>query len=167
MANSREQATSRRKIEKIILHCSATREGQDIGINTIRQWHLARGWKDVGYHWVVKIDGTAQAGRPESSVGSHTKDHNATSIGICYVGGVMQDGKTAKDTMTKAQEYTVMKLINDIRARYGWVPVHGHNEFANKACPSFVVAEKYPDLNNKPTTTPKPKKNAVSRNELG
>lgn len=152
MANSRKPQAAGRRIEKVILHCSATRKGLDIGVNTIRQWHLARGWKDVGYHWVIKIDGTLQAGRDESVAGSHTQNHNANSIGICYVGGMDPNGNKAMDTMTKAQEYTLMKLIGEIRERHGWVTVHGHNEFANKACPSFTVSAKYVGIN----TNPKP-----------
>lgn len=137
-----------RDITEIILHCSATREGQDISTNTIRKWHVdGRGWRDIGYHFVVLLDGTVEAGRPIEMSGAHTKGRNKTTIGICYIGGVEKDGKTAKDTMNHGQEKATLNLIAVLRAIYGDVPVSGHNKYAAKACPSFEVDEKWPDLN--------------------
>jgi len=81
-------------INKLIVHCSATREGQDITVDTIRDWHLKRGWSDIGYHYVVKLDGTIETGRSVELMGAHVKGHNKDSIGICYIGGVEADGKT-------------------------------------------------------------------------
>jgi N-acetylmuramoyl-L-alanine amidase len=82
-----------RNIEKIIVHCAATREGQHIKTDTIRNWHLKRGWSDIGYHYVIELDGTIGIGRPIERSGAHTKGLNSNSIGVCYVGGVETDGK--------------------------------------------------------------------------
>ena len=89
-----------RSITEIIIHCSATAEGRDFGVADIRRWHKAQGWTDVGYHYVVRLDGTVQEGRALSEPGAHCKGHNAHSIGICYVGGLAADGRTPKDTRT-------------------------------------------------------------------
>lgn len=136
-----------RSLDKIILHCSATREGQDISADTIRKWHVeGNGWKDIGYHWVIRLDGTLEKGRPMGVSGAHTKGHNKNSVGICYIGGVEADGKTPKDTMTDAQQRTFIRLVEEIRFLHGHIPLYGHNEFSSKACPSFKVQEKFPDL---------------------
>ena len=132
-----------RPLDKIILHCSATREGQHITVETMRQWHLKRGWKDIGYHYVIYIDGSVHKGRPIEQVGAHTKGQNTGSIGICYVGGVEKDGKTPKDTLNELQETAMVNLIKALREEYGDMTLHGHNEYAAKACPSFKVYEKF------------------------
>ena len=129
-----------RKINDIILHCSATQEGQDIDISTIRRWHVAcNGWKDVGYHYCIKLDGTVQEGRPESQVGAHCSGHNANSIGICYIGGCAKDGRTPKDTRTPEQKIALYELIDDLLMLYPTAEIHCHYEYANKACPSFKL----------------------------
>ena len=132
-----------RPLDKIILHCSATREGQHITVETMRQWHLKRGWKDIGYHYVIYIDGSVHKGRPIEQVGAHTSGQNTGSIGICYVGGVEKDGKTPKDTLNELQETAMVNLIKALREEYGDMTLHGHNEYAAKACPSFKVYEKF------------------------
>ena len=88
-----------RYISEIIIHCSATKEGLDFNVNDLRRWHKAQGWKDVGYHFVITLDGTIEQGRALEEIGSHTKGHNAHSIGICYIGGLDKNGKP-KDTRT-------------------------------------------------------------------
>ena len=125
-----------RAIHKIIIHCTATREGDDISVDTIRKWHLARGWSDCGYHYVIDIKGNINAGRPIELMGSHTRGENKYSIGIAYVGGVEADGKTPKDTRTKAQKDSIIRLVKKLKGCYPDVTIHGHNEFSNKACPS-------------------------------
>ena len=90
-----------RAIHKIIIHCTATREGDDISVDTIRRWHLARGWSDVGYHYVIDIKGNINAGRPIELMGAHCKGQNKYSIGVAYVGGVEADGKTPKGFLDK------------------------------------------------------------------
>jgi N-acetylmuramoyl-L-alanine amidase len=132
-----------RAVHRIILHCSATPEDKHYDVATIRKWHLKRGWKDIGYHFVIYLDGSVHAGRPISQVGAHTKGHNSDTIGICYIGGVEANGKTPKDTMTDLQEIALINLIDALRKKYGKLGLHGHNEYAAKACPSFKVYEKY------------------------
>lgn len=129
-----------RKINKIILHCSATKEGQKFTVKDIDAWHKQRGFKGVGYHYVILLDGTVEPGRPESEVGAHTLGQNANSIGICYIGGLDASGKP-KDTRTDPQREALIKLVKELKAKYPGATVHGHNEFANKACPSFNVKD--------------------------
>lgn len=129
-----------RPVTKIILHCSATPEGVPFTVDDIRRWHKAQGWRDVGYHHIVRIDGSVECGRPETMAGAHTKGHNEDSIGVCYIGGVAKDGKTPKDTRTDAQKASLIRLVRELKSRYPAATIHGHNEFAAKACPSFDVA---------------------------
>lgn len=133
-----------RKIDKIIIHCAATPEGKDFTVEQIRSWHVkGRGWRDIGYHYVIYRDGSVHNGRPVEQAGAHTAGHNANSIGICYVGGISNDGKkTPKDTRTPAQKVALVRLIKKLKDMYGGsITIHGHNEFARKACPSFKVKD--------------------------
>jgi N-acetylmuramoyl-L-alanine amidase len=129
-----------RPINKIIIHCSATPEGRDVKIDTIRQWHLDKGWNDIGYHYVIELDGQIQAGRPVELLGSHCLGQNKFSIGICYVGGMNKSMSKAKDTRTPDQKESLIKLIADLRKKFPNLEIHGHNEYSAKACPSFNVA---------------------------
>lgn len=129
------------KVDRIIIHCSATREGADFTAADIRRWHKRQGWQDIGYHYVIRIDGTIEAGRPEDQPGAHCKGYNNGSIGVCYIGGVAQDGKTAKDTRTEAQKASLLSLVRELKMRYPLATVCGHREFAAKACPSFDVRQ--------------------------
>ena len=141
----------RRDIDKIIIHCTATPEGREHDVEDIRGWHLNRGWSDIGYHYLIKLDGTVQVGRPLTRIGAHTKGQNTNSIGIAYVGGLTKGGKKAKDTRTAAQKQSMAILVwtlNDLLG--GELTVHGHREFANKACPSFDVSEDFSEY--RPTT---------------
>lgn len=128
-----------RKINKIIIHCSATPCNVDYDIEDIRSWHKQRGFKDVGYHFVIKLDGTIQLGRDISVIGAHCKGHNHDSIGICYIGGLDDNGQPC-DTRTPEQKQSLSVLVSFLRLCYD-VTVHGHNEFANKACPCYDVKE--------------------------
>lgn len=130
-----------RKLKRIILHCSATEEGKDYTVAEIRRWHKKRGWKDIGYHYVIYRDGTIAPGRPLDQQGAHVTGENGDSIGICYIGGLINGDP--KDTMTSHQEMSWLNLVHCLRTLFGPLTIHGHNEFANKACPSFTVAEKY------------------------
>lgn len=135
-----------RKINKIIVHCSATKPSQDFGVADIRQWHKAKGWSDVGYHFIVKLDGTIEKGRPLHIAGAHVKGHNADSIGVCYIGGVDEDGKPV-DTRTEAQKETLDQLLTYLAYRFE-SPVSGHNDYTDaKACPSFKAKEQYEYIN--------------------
>ena len=128
-----------RQIKEIILHCSATPEGKDYTVDTIRKWHKARGFNDIGYHFIIYRDGSVHLGRPVQQIGAHTTGHNAHSIGICYIGGCAKDGRTPKDTRTYEQKMSLYKLIDDLLTLYPTATLHGHYEFANKACPSFRI----------------------------
>lgn len=128
-----------RRIDKIIIHCSATPEGKDYTVEQIRQWHLARKFSDIGYHYVIYRDGSIHLGRSENVVGAHTTGYNTHSIGICIIGGMTADNTKPKDTRTEAQRVALIKLIRELKAKYPSATIHGHNEFANKACPSFIV----------------------------
>lgn len=131
-----------RAISKIILHCTATPEGRDFSVEQIRQWHLARGFSDIGYHYVVGRDGTVYEGRPESIVGAHCTGQNTCSIGISYVGGEAADGShKPKDTRTQAQKKALRELVESLKRKYPGATVHCHYEFANKACPSFKLCD--------------------------
>lgn len=128
-----------RRIDKIIIHCAATPEGKDFTVADINKWHKKRHFKSIGYHYVIYRDGSVHAGRPESEVGAHTAGLNDNSIGVCYIGGVMENGKTPKDTRTDAQKIALKNLVQKLKNKYPKATIHGHNEFAAKACPSFNV----------------------------
>jgi N-acetylmuramoyl-L-alanine amidase len=127
-----------RKIDKIIVHCTATKEGKEFDVEDIRRWHKARGWNDIGYHYLILLDGTIQKGRKDSVVGAHCKGHNSRSIGVCYVGGVDENNKP-KDTRTHEQKLKLKILVEELLEEHQGATVHGHNEFSSKACPSFDV----------------------------
>ena len=136
-----------RKINKIIIHCTATPEGREHDVADIRRWHLKRGFNDIGYHYLIHIDGTIEEGRPINKQGAHCSGENRGSIGICYVGGMSKDMKKAKDTRTQAQKDSLIKLMHELIYKYNKdMTIHGHNEYANKAWPSFNVQEEYANL---------------------
>lgn len=137
---------TRRSIKEIIVHCSATREGQQVTVSQIRQWHRQRNFADIGYHYVVYLDGSIHAGRPLDQVGAHCTGHNTYSIGVCYVGGLAIDGKTAKDTRTAAQKTALLNLLKDLKKEYPRATIHGHREFAKKDCPCFDAKKEYAGL---------------------
>lgn len=129
-----------RKIDQIIIHCSATPEGRNVTVADIDRWHRARGFQGIGYHYVVYLDGTIAAGRDEQLAGAHCRGHNQRSIGVCYVGGC-DAGMCPKDTRTPAQRAALRCLVSELQQRYPGATVHGHREFAAKACPSFDIAD--------------------------
>ena len=129
-----------RRIDKVILHCLATPEGRDYSVAQVREWHVKdRGFSDIGYHYLIHIDGTVEEGRPLDMIGAHCTGQNAHSIGVVYAGGVDKDG-IPKDTRTPAQRNAMRSLVDYLKRKYG-ASVHCHNEFANKACPSFKISE--------------------------
>lgn len=132
-----------REIDKIIIHCSATIEGQEISAATIDEWHKARGWRGIGYHYVVGLDGMIEYGRPITETGAHVKNHNKGSIGICYIGGLDSVSKTAKDTRTPEQIATLLELLRVLKKLHPNATIHGHNEFSAKACPCFDAHNEY------------------------
>ena len=134
-----------RKITEIIVHCTATRERLDIGAAEIDRYHSQRGFDSIGYHYVVRLDGSIEKGRDESAVGAHCLSHNVCSIGVAYVGGLDADGKP-KDTRTPAQKRSLSALLTELRRRYPGAKIHGHRDFAAKACPCFDATKEYAAL---------------------
>lgn len=148
-----------RKITHIVVHCTATIEGRDHDIKEVAKWHAARGFKTVGYHYVIKLNGEVQVGRPEGAIGAHVKGYNAVSIGISYVGGLGLDAKP-KDTRTPAQKDSMLKLLKELKGRYPKSLILGHRDLSPdlnkdgeitpnewmKACPSFNAETEYARL---------------------
>ena len=137
-----------REITEIVLHCTATPLGRDVHIDEVRRWHTqGNGWKDVGYHYLITLDGCLELGRDLYTQGAHVKGHNATTVGVAYVGGLDADGEPC-DTMTCEQEETFEHLCFALQLVLA-KPLHvsGHNDHTdNKACPGFRVGEKWPSL---------------------
>ena len=136
---------SKRHITDIIIHCSATPEGKDYTVQDIRRWHKQQGWSDIGYHYVVYRNGHIEPGRDVDIAGAHCEGHNAKTIGVCYIGGVAKDGKTAKDTRTLAQKAALLSLLTDLKAIYPQARIVGHRDYdtKGKACPSFDAKTEY------------------------
>lgn len=137
---------NKRSIKELIVHCSATPEGKDYSVDTIRQWHLQRGFSDIGYHYVIYRDGSIHIGRDESIIGAHCTGHNTNSIGVCYIGGCTSNGKTPKDTRTTEQKQSLVKLLKELKTKYPQASIHSHKDFSNKACPSFDATKEYSSL---------------------
>ena len=135
-----------RTVTLVIIHCSAVRPGQRSRARDIDGWHRARGWKSIGYHYVVRRDGTVEEGRRLEEVGAHCTGHNGHSIGICYEGGLDEAGKPA-DTRTPAQRLALRQLVERMHARFPKALVVGHHDLnPMKACPCFDVVREYQDL---------------------
>ena len=134
-----------RKITNIIVHCADTPEGRDDKAEDIRRWHKARGFNDIGYHYVVDLDGTIEPGRDVTIAGAHTTGHNADSIGVCYIGGADTDMKP-KDTRTEEQKTALRLLLKYLVRKYPGAKIYGHRDFANKSCPSFDAKTEYANL---------------------
>ena len=136
-----------RNITKLIVQCTATRENQPITVETIRRWHVeGRGWSDIGYHFYIDLEGKIFKGRDISKLGAHCKGHNRNSIGLCYCGGVEEDGKTPKDTRNEAQKESLLAVLRTLKAMFPEAEIHSHRDFARKACPSFDATNEYKDL---------------------
>ena len=132
-----------RTITLIIIHCSAVRPSQTSSAEQIDSWHRRRGWKGIGYHYVVRRDGTVERGRPEAAAGSHCKNHNRNSLGVCYEGGLDTSGNPA-DTRTPEQKAALLKLLNEIKKRHPHALIVSHHTFdPGKACPCFDAEREY------------------------
>lgn len=149
---------SRKRIARLVIHCTATPEGREVTADDIRRWHCApqpqgRGWRQVGYTDMVHLDGTVErlvrnnedAYVDGWEVTNGAKGHNADSRHIVYVGGVAADGKTPKDTRTEAQRKSLRRYVDDFRKRFPWADVCGHRDLPSvaKACPSYDVRKEY------------------------
>lgn len=137
---------SKRKIKEIIVHCSSTPEGKNYTVDDIRRWHKQQGWSDIGYHYVVYRDGSVHDGRDVNLAGAHCTNHNTYSIGVCYIGGVAKDGKTAKDTRTPEQKDGLLELLIELKYLYPDASIHGHRDYARKDCPSFDATKEYKNI---------------------
>lgn len=137
-----------RVIDKIIIHCSATIEGKNFGVQDIATWHIEKGLRNIGYHFVIYLDGTIKKGRPIEESGAHCLGQNKNSIGICYIGGIDKNGQP-KDTRTAAQVRAMDNLVKELLEELRFIQpglnisVHGHREYANKACPCFDAHQEY------------------------
>lgn len=148
-----------RKIKKIVIHCTATVQGKHFTASDIDRWHKQRGWKGIGYHYVIGIDGTIQQGRPEHKIGAHVKGHNRNTIGVVYVGG-LNNKLTPTDTRTLKQKKALHKLLKELKAKYPKAEIVGHRDFSKdingngkiepfefiKACPCFDAKTEYKTL---------------------
>ena len=137
-----------RPINEIIVHCTATQadwmKGHPTGskVEEVRKWHKARGWKDIGYHFLIDRDGTVMAGRPLEQTGAHVAGHNTGTIGISLFGGFGSSADDKfEDNFTPQQDFALRKLIDDLKDRFPITKVTGHNEYAAKACPGFRVGK--------------------------
>ena len=143
-----------RNIDSIIVHCSATKAGQDFTATDIDRWHRERGFNGIGYHYVIRLDGKLEKGRDVALAGAHCKGWNEQSIGICYIGGLDENGRPA-DTRTNAQKRVLYQIIIDLQREYNILQVLGHRDTSPdlngdgviepyeyvKGCPCFDVKE--------------------------
>jgi len=161
-----------RAVNKIVIHCSATREGVNVSAATIDTWHRKRGFDQIGYHYVIGLDGAIQAGRPVNIMGAHVGGGgNRASIGIAYIGGVDANLK-AKDTRTEAQKVALIKIIKILKNIYPEASIHGHRDYSKdkdgdgveaheymKMCPCYNAEQEYYELGLQPKSfKPKTKK---------
>ena len=158
---------SKRRIDYIAIHCTATPEGQDLTVEQIRKQHKKQGWSDIGYHYIIYRDGTVNVGRDVNIAGAHVNGYNANSIGISYVGGlepqrpgVAYNKLKAKDTRTEAQKASLLALLMDLRKLYPKATIQGHRDFSPdlnhngtiepsewiKDCPSFDAKRAYRNI---------------------
>jgi N-acetyl-anhydromuramyl-L-alanine amidase AmpD len=121
-----------RKINKIIIHCSATPNGRFHDVPDIRRWHQQNGWADIGYHYVIRTDGVTEIGREDSVVGAHAYGYNESSIGVCMIGNDKYNG---------VQWHRLRELVAQLVTKYPDAKVIGHNEISHKSCPGFDVQE--------------------------
>ncbi len=137
-----------RVIDALVVHCSATMPSMDIGVQEIREWHLARGFTDIGYHFVIRRDGRRELGRPIEQIGAHVLEHNATTIGVCLVGGV-DEHKQPQANFMPEQYAELTNLLNELHAQFPHAQILGHRDFPHvaKACPSFDVRSWYAEHN--------------------
>ena len=137
-----------RYIDKLIVHCTATPQFKDFDVEDVRDWHVkGNGWSDIGYHFLIKLDGTVQEGRPIERIGSHVRGQNKSSVGIAYVGGMDKDMNEWIDTRTPEQKDAIFNLLMDLKFQFPDAVVYGHNDFTDKkVCPCFNAKEEYKEI---------------------
>ncbi|WP_040260856.1 N-acetylmuramoyl-L-alanine amidase [Pseudomonas massiliensis] len=142
----------RSRTDWLVVHCAATSPDAQVRASDIRRWHLAKGWSDIGYHYVIGRDGVVEPGRPEAAVGAHVRGFNQVSLGICLIGGVDAKGRP-ENNFTTAQFASLHALLGELKARYPKARIQGHRDFSPdrngdgritpdefiKACPCFDV----------------------------
>tara|TARA_B100001059_G_C17766433_1_gene545866 strand:+ start:821 stop:1255 length:435 start_codon:yes stop_codon:yes gene_type:complete len=134
----------REETNKIIIHCSATKPSMDTDATDIDRWHRERGWLKIGYHFVIKRDGTIEEGRNVDEVGAHAKGHNSTSVSVCMIGGVSEDDvQVAENNFMDSQWTSLESVVDTLVHKYPDADVIGHNDISDKECPSFNVGEWY------------------------
>lgn len=158
---------SMNNITHVVVHYSATFEDQNLTVKDIDKMHKARGWKGVGYHYVIRRDGVVEKGRPDNVVGAHVAGQNSGKIGICCIGGCNRATGPNKgvDNRTPAQVRAQIALIKTLLSRYPKAKVVGHRDLASTQCPGFDVipwwasvaaAKPAPQEPTKPVPAPKP-----------
>ena len=137
-----------REVRLLVIHCSATRYDRDFPVEALRSSHKARGFADIGYHFYITRDGELHRCRPVNQIGAHAAGWNDKSIGICYEGGLDEQGRPA-DTRTYAQRCTLMDLLRQLRRDYPEARILGHYQlspYIRKACPCFDAREEYGEI---------------------
>lgn len=136
----RVQFNKRTKTDFIVVHCAATKPSMDVGVREIRQWHVQKGWLDIGYHFVIRRDGKVELGRPHDVIGAHVEHYNDRSMGICLVGGIDEKGNP-ENNFTPEQFASLDGLLwEGVNVWYPNATILGHRDLDNrKACPSFDV----------------------------
>ena len=136
-----------RRIDLIVIHCTATRANKDFTLEALRRCHVVENhWSDIGYHFYIRKDGTIYPCRPPSKVGAHAKGYNAHSLGVCYEGGLDAKGQPA-DTRTTWQKASLIELLKKLKLLYPDAKIVGHYELgAKKACPCFCASQEYSKL---------------------
>lgn len=135
---------SKRKIEYIAIHCTATKEGYPFYAKDIEQWHKSRGWSGIGYNYVIDLKGDIELGRDVNLVPAHVVGYNSNSIGVVYVGGLDSNMKP-KDTRTIEQKESLLKLLKELKKIYPTAIIQGHRDFPKvaKECPCFNAKKEY------------------------
>ena len=129
----------RNSTDYIVIHCAATKASMDIGLTEIRKWHVqGNGWRDVGYHYIIRRNGEVELGRSIRDTGAHAAGYNHKSVGLCMVGGMAEDN-SAENNFTAQQWTALLDLVKQLKADYPEADVIGHNEISEKECPSFDV----------------------------
>ena len=136
-----------RAIKKIIVHCSATPQFKDFTSSQIKDWHVnGNGWSDIGYHYVVRINGDIEFGRDIKTIGAHVKGYNRDSIGVCYVGGKSRDMSEWEDTRTVEQKESLLILLKYLKKIFPQAEILGHNDLSKKPCPSYNAKDEYKEI---------------------
>ena len=135
-----------REIKLLVINCSATRCNGSFPVERLRECHLQRGFRDIGYHFYITRDGEIHRGRALEKVGAHCRNHNTHSIGVCYEGGLDANGKP-KDTRTLEQKGALLALLRELKRQFPKALVVGHRDLnPMKGCPCFDAVKEYSQI---------------------